>query len=41
VPGIDNPTNWRPLPPGQIKQFCPYQSPPGQWIGGPHGIPCT
>ncbi|MBI2697657.1 hypothetical protein A9W98_19315 [Mycobacterium gordonae] len=38
VPVIDN--NWRPAP-GQIKQFCPWQSPPGQWIGGPHGIPCT
>jgi hypothetical protein len=41
VPGIDNPTDWRPLPPGQIKQYCPWQSPPGHWIGGPHGIPCT
>lgn len=42
-PGIDNPVNWwGPGPaPGQIKKFCPWQSPPGQWIGGPHGIPCT
>ncbi len=39
VPRIDD-NNWRPAP-GQIKQFCPWQSPPGQWIGGPHGIPCT
>ncbi|MCQ4361960.1 hypothetical protein KQR54_12560 [Mycobacterium gordonae] len=39
VPVIDD-NNWRPAP-GQIKQFCPWQSPPGQWIGGPHGIPCT
>ncbi|OBF21067.1 hypothetical protein [Mycobacterium kubicae] len=40
-PHIDDPTDWRPLPPGQIKKACPWQSPPGQWIGGPHGIPCT
>lgn len=39
VPRIDD-NNWRPAP-GQIKKFCPWQSPPGQWIGGPHGIPCT
>ncbi|WP_205872889.1 hypothetical protein [Mycobacterium camsae] len=39
VPRINDNT-WRPAP-GQIKQFCPGQSPPGQWIGGPHGIPCT
>lgn len=32
---------WQQLPPGQVKQFCPWQSPPGHWIGGPHGIPCT
>ena len=31
---------WNPAP-GQVKKFCPWQSPPGQWIGGPHGIPCT
>jgi len=30
-----------PLPPGQIKRVCPWQSPPGQWLGGPHGVPCT
>lgn len=39
VPVIDD-GGWRPAP-GQIKKFCPWQSPPGQWIGGPHGIPCT
>lgn len=39
VPRIDD-NNWRPAP-GQIKQYCPWQSPPGHWIGGPHGIPCT
>ncbi len=46
IPGPPNPPGpqidgWRQPPPGQIKQFCPWQSPPGQWIGGPHGIPCT
>ncbi|OSC39885.1 hypothetical protein [Mycobacterium decipiens] len=41
VPNIDNPINLRPLSPGQIKKVCPWQSPPGHWIGGPHGIPCT
>jgi hypothetical protein len=30
-----------PLPPGQVKKFCPWQSPPGHWVGGPHGVPCT
>ncbi len=37
---IDN-GHWNPLPRGQVKQFCPWQSPPGHWIGGPHGVPCT
>ena len=41
IPGVDGPVNWNPGPPGQIKKYCPWQSPPGQWIGGPHGIPCT
>ena len=36
---VDDSSNWRPAP-GQIKQLCPWQSPPGQWISGPHGIPC-
>lgn len=43
VPGIDiwDPVfDWGP-PPGQIKKWCPWHSPPGHWIGGPHGIPCT
>lgn len=39
-PHIDDPARWNPAP-GQIKQWCPWQSPPGHWIGGPHGIPCT
>lgn len=33
--------HWDPLPPGQVKQYCPWQSPPGHWVGGPHGVPCT
>lgn len=37
---VDN-GHGNPLPPGQIKQVCPWQSPPGHWIGGPHGVPCT
>ncbi|CAM4222364.1 hypothetical protein MB901379_02417 [Mycobacterium basiliense] len=40
-PHFDGGGNWRPLPPGQIKKVCPWQSPPGHWIGGPHGVPCT
>ncbi len=27
--------------PGDIAKWCPGHSPPGHWIGGPHGIPCT
>ncbi len=37
---IDN-GRLNPLPPGQVKQICPWQAPPGHWIGGPHGVPCT
>lgn len=40
VPHVDN-IRLDPLPPGQAKKLCPWQSPPGHWIGGPHGIPCT
>lgn len=40
VPRIDDSIGWNSAP-GQIKQYCPWQSPPGHWIGGPHGIPCT
>ena len=40
VPGQPHGPDGR-VPPGQIKQACPWQSPPGQWVGGPHGIPCT
>ena len=41
VPGHGSHVDWNPGPPGQVKQLCPWQSPPGHWIGGPHGIPCT
>lgn len=41
VPWVDHWDDWNPGPPGQIKNtFCPG-NPPGHWIGGPHGIPCT
>ncbi len=40
VPHVDN-IRLDPLPPGQAKKLCPWQSAPGHWIGGPHGIPCT
>ena len=44
VPWVPNVGDWgggNPLPPGQAKKWCPWQSPPGHWIGGPHGFPCT
>lgn len=37
---VDN-GHGNPLPPGQVKQLCPWQAPPGHWVGGPHGVPCT
>lgn len=37
---VDN-GHGNPLPPGQVKQVCPWQAPPGHWVGGPHGVPCT
>lgn len=29
--------------PGQLKNICPWpiDTPPGHWVGGPHGVPCT
>ena len=40
-PHVDHWIDWKPAPPGQIKNdFCPWD-PPGHWIGGPHGIPCS
>jgi hypothetical protein len=46
IPWVPGPGDWvpdvNPWPgPGDIKHWCPWQSPPGHWIGGPHGIPCT
>ncbi len=41
VPHADNWVDGNPLPPGQVKKLCPWHSPPGHWVGGPHGIPCT
>lgn len=41
VPHIDDSTGWHPVPPGQIQRVCPWHSPPGHWVGGPHGLPCT
>jgi hypothetical protein len=40
-PHVVDDGHWNPLPPGQEKQYCPWQSPPGHWVGGPHGVPCT
>ena len=50
IPWIPGPADWVPGhwdpglnwgPPGQVKKWCPWHSPPGHWIGGPHGIPCS
>jgi hypothetical protein len=41
VPHVDDWVDWNPVAPGQLKNVCPWHSPPGHWIGGPHGIPCT
>ena len=45
IPGPGDLVDWDPGinwgPPGQVKKWCPWHSPPGHWIGGPHGIPCT
>jgi hypothetical protein len=38
---VDHWDGWHALPPGQIQQLCPWHSPPGHWIGGPHGVPCS
>ena len=40
VPNVDRVVPNGPAP-GQVKNWCPWQSAPGHWIGGPHGIPCT
>ena len=50
IPWIPGPADWVPGhwdpglnwgSPGQVKKWCPWHSPPGHWIGGPHGIPCS
>ena len=46
IPWIPGPGDWVPdvnvwPGPGDIAQWCPWHSPPGHWVGGPHGIPCT
>ena len=49
IPWIPGPGDWGPDwdpginwgAPGQLKKWCPFHSPPGHWIGGPHGIPCS
>jgi hypothetical protein len=46
IPWIPGPGDWVPdvdvwPGPGDVAKFCPWHSPPGHWIGGPHGIPCT
>ena len=46
IPWIPGPGDWVPdVPdlwpgPGDLMHWCPWHSPPGHWIGGPHGIPC-
>lgn len=40
-PHVDNWGDGNRVPPGQLQKVCPFHSPPGHWIGGPHGIPCT
>jgi hypothetical protein len=43
VPHVDDWVDWNPWAPGQLKKMCipPFDTPPGHWIGGPHGMPCT
>jgi len=43
VPWVPHLDDWvsNPVPPGQLAKLCPWHSPPGHWVGGPHGIPCT
>jgi hypothetical protein len=42
VPWVPHVHDWAPNPlaPGQLAKWCPWHSPPGHWVGGPHGIPC-
>lgn len=41
VPHVHGEVGWNPVAPGQVQKVCPWHSPPGHWIAGPHGIPCT
>jgi hypothetical protein len=43
VPWVPHVDDWVPNPvaPGQLAKWCPWHSPPGHWVGGPHGIPCS
>ena len=41
VPHVDDWGDWNPFPPGQVQHWCSWHSPPGHWVGGPHGIPCS
>jgi hypothetical protein len=41
IPGPGDWVDWSPFDPGQLKQWCPWHSPPGHWKGGPHGVPCS
>ncbi len=41
VPHVDDWVDVNPVAPGQVAKLCPWHSPPGHWVGGPHGIPCT
>ena len=46
IPGVPGVDEWVPNVdvwpgPGDIKNvLCPWD-PPGHWMGGPHGMPCT
>jgi hypothetical protein len=41
VPHVDDFVDWNPWGPGDMAQWCPWHSPPGHWMGGPHGFPCS
>jgi hypothetical protein len=41
IPEIWEPGDFVRIPPGHVKKWCPWNSPPGHWLGSPHGIPCT
>ena len=41
IPSVDDFFDFNPFGPGDLKQLCPWHSPPGHWVFGPHGIPCS